>query len=482
VTANNGIDDPKADELATAIRQIQERVRAQHPSGGTVGGTLAVPLPDLMPIVHARDAAEAKVAAIGSVNPRAAGIVNNTIQSVKRTISRSLGWFVRDQVEFNRGLMRCVDSVLEALTEANRSIAVLAGRIDEVRRESESLREENAAMHQEIAQLYDMRTNWIHWREEWDRKLFTNEVQFLRSVADLQSGFSHRSTTMEQNFRDSVNWQHGQFTATAEKSHIEIQRQLWADVERIRLDFERIIHSELRLVRQRAALAQTPSGTPPAPAEAQAVFPFDYAKFAEKFRGTEDYVRERQRFYIPFFQGCKDIVDLGCGRGEFLEVMRDAGIKARGIDLDRESVELCKSKGLEAEIADLFAYLSDLADGAIDGLNASQVIEHLPPERLPELVKLASTKLRRGGVLALETPNPECLAIFSTHFYLDPTHTRPIPPQQLAFYLEEFGFGKLETHRHSPAIESMPSLASIPQDFREAFFGALDYAITATRL
>jgi O-antigen chain-terminating methyltransferase len=482
VTANNGIDDPKADELATAIRQIQERVRAQHPSGGTVGGTLGVPLPDLMPIVHARDAAEAKVAAIGSVNPRAAGIVNNTIQSVKRTISRSLGWFVRDQVEFNRGLMRCVDSILEALTEANRSIAVLASRLDEVRRESESLRDENAAMRQEIAQLYDMRTNWTHWREEWDRKLFTNEVQFLRSVADLQSGFSHRATTMEQNFRDSVNWQHAQFRATAEKSHIEIQRQLWADVERIRLDFERIIHSELRLVRQRAALAQTQNAVPLVPAEAQAVFPFDYAKFAEKFRGTEDYVRERQRFYIPFFQGCTDIIDLGCGRGEFLEVMRDAGIKARGIDMDRESVELCKSKGLEAEIADLFAHLNDLADGAIDGLNASQVIEHLPPERLPELVKLASTKLRRGGVLALETPNPECLAIFSTHFYLDPTHTRPIPPAQLAFYLEEFGFGKLETHRHSPAIESMPSLAALPQDFREAFFGALDYAITATKL
>ncbi len=482
MTANNGVDDPKADELAAAIRQIQERVRAQHPSGGTAGGTLGVPLADLMPIVHARDSAEAKVAAIGSVNPRPAGIVNDSIQSVKRTISRALGWFVRDQVEYNRSVMRCVDSVLEALTEANRSIVVLAGRLDDVRRESESLREENAAMRQEIAQLYDMRTNWIHWREEWDRKLFTNEVQFLRSVADLQSGFSHRATTMEQNFRDSVNWQHAQFTATAEKSHIEIQQRLWVDVERLRLEFERIIHSELRLVRQRAALAQTQNAVPPVSAGAQAVFPFDYAKFAEKFRGTEDYVRERQRFYIPFFQGCTDIIDLGCGRGEFLEVMRDAGIKARGIDLDRESVELCKSKGLEAEIADLYAYLNDLADGAIDGLNASQVIEHLPPESLPELIKLASTKLRRGGVIALETPNPECLAIFSTHFYLDPTHTRPIPPAQLAFYLEEFGFGKLETHRHSPAAESMPSLASLPQDFREAFFGALDYAITAKKL
>lgn len=489
MAANSSAEDLKAAELAAAIREIQERVRAQHPSGGIAGGSLGVPLPDLMPIVHARDAAEAKVAAIGTVNPRPSGLVHNAIQNGKRIISRALGWFVRDQVEYNRALMRCVEALLEALGESNRSISTMAGRLDEVRRDADSsiamLREANATLGRQLAeaagQVSDLRAHWIQWREEWDRKLFTNEVQFLRSVADLQAGFSHRATIMEQNFRDTANWQHSQFTAAVEKSGADIQQRLWVDLERIRLDYERIIHSELRLVRQRASLTRPQAGPPPAP-QTTAHFPFDYSKFAEKFRGTEEYVRAKQRFYIPYFQGCAEAVDLGCGRGEFLEVLREAGISARGIDQDRESVELCRSKGLDAQATDLFTFLGDLADGGVDGLYASQVIEHLPTERLPELIKLAASKLRRGGVIALETPNPECLAIFSTHFFLDPTHTRPIPPALLAFYLEEFGFGRIEVHRQSPAVESMPSLESLPADFREAFFGFLDYAVTARKL
>jgi hypothetical protein len=85
-------------------------------------------------------------------------------------------------------------------------------------------------------------------------------------------------------------------------------------------------------------------------------------------------------------------------------------------------------------------------------------------------------------LLAIETPNPECLAIFATHFYLDPTHTRPIPPPLMAFYLEEAGFGRIETERLYPAIDTMPSLANLPEDFRKEFFGSLDYAIFARKL
>ena len=88
----------------------------------------------------------------------------------------------------------------------------------------------------------------------------------------------------------------------------------------------------------------------------------------------------------------------------------------------------------------------------------------------------------RGGVLVIETPNPECLAIFATHFYLDPTHTRPVPHPLLAFYMEENGLGRIEVHKLSPAVESMPALASLPEDFRNAFFGGLDYGILGTKL
>jgi O-antigen chain-terminating methyltransferase len=162
--------------------------------------------------------------------------------------------------------------------------------------------------------------------------------------------------------------------------------------------------------------------------------------------------------------------------------MRDEGIAARGIDLSRESVDLCRHKGLQAETADLFAYLAALPEASLDGIFSSQVVEHLPPESLPEMIRLAASRLERGGVLAIETPNPECLAIFASHFYLDPTHTRPVPHGLLVFYMEECGLGGIQVHRLSPAIESMPALASLPDDFREAFFGGLDYAIIAKKL
>ena len=85
--------------------------------------------------------------------------------------------------------------------------------------------------------------------------------------------------------------------------------------------------------------------------------------------------------------------------------------------------------------------------------------------------------MKRGAVMAVETPNPECLAIFATHFYLDPTHTRPVPAPLLRFYLEEAGFTNIEIEKLSPAVETMPSLAELPASVRDAFFGGLDYAI-----
>jgi O-antigen chain-terminating methyltransferase len=176
------------------------------------------------------------------------------------------------------------------------------------------------------------------------------------------------------------------------------------------------------------------------------------------------------------------VLDVGCGRGEFLQLMKEAGVKARGIDADAESIAFCRSQGFEAEEADLFTFLSAVPPGSLDGLFSSQVVEHLPPHRLPDFIRLASQALMTGGVLAIETPNPECLAIFATHFYLDPTHTRPVPHQLLSFYCEEYGLGNIKVHTLSPAIETMPELADLPQAFRDRFFGGLDYALVAIKL
>jgi O-antigen chain-terminating methyltransferase len=221
-----------------------------------------------------------------------------------------------------------------------------------------------------------------------------------------------------------------------------------------------------------------------APLAAAAAEPIglDYARFAERFRGSEEYVSHGQNVYLPYFAGRRAVLDIGCGRGEFLEHMRTAGVPARGIDLSPESVAVCRAKGLDAEAADLFQYFASVPEATLDGIFCSQVVEHLEPARLPEMIRLAASRLEPNGLIAIETPNPECLAIFATHFYLDPTHTRPVPHPLLRFYLEEAGIGRIELLRLAPAVESMPSLASLPENFRQQFFGALDYALVGRKL
>jgi 2-polyprenyl-3-methyl-5-hydroxy-6-metoxy-1,4-benzoquinol methylase len=465
-------------ELIEILREVRERVRAHNPQ--TAAG-VDIALPDLMPLMHARDAAMGKVAAIGTVNPRSGGLVNGVVQAWKRLLARVLDWHVREQVEFNRNVVAYSDAVLEALRESNRALSAMGGRLAQM--------DSRLAEQEKIGdEMKDMRDHWAGWRIEWEHKLQENEVQFLRSVADLQGAFQHQVTLIEATHRDLIRGQNTEFHAALERHGFEIQKRLWAVVDKMRAELERMIHDELRIIRQRARISAVASPAPPSaeagpgPGPTDPPLAFDYSKFAERFRGTEEYVKAGQRLYLPDFEGCRNVLDIGCGRGEFLEMMRDASVPARGIDVGAESVAVCRLKGLDAEIADVFPYLASIEEGTLDGIFCSQVVEHLPPERLPEMIRLCAERLARGGVIVIETPNPECLAIFATHFYLDPTHTRPVPHPLLMFYLEEYGVGLLQLRRLSPAVETMPSLRSLPDDFRGAFFDALDYAVIGRKL
>ena len=493
-------------ELIAILREVRERVREQRPEG--------VPVADLMGLVHARDSALGKVAAIGTVNPRSGGLSNSVVQAWKRLVARVLDWHVREQVEFNRQVLACVDAAIEALNEDNRVLVELGGRIaaaqENLRAAQESLGQDIQAAQESLGrdiqaaqdrlgrditaaqeglgeeiriveerlgpELADIRKHWAEWRAGWEHKLAQNEIQFLRSVADLQGAFQHRATLMDMSFRETVRGQHADFTGALERSAVEIQKRLW-------LEFERTIHAELRIIRQRSqVVAVDAAGAGHArPVQEQAPG-IDMARFALCFRGSEEYVKGGQRQYVANFEGCQNVLDIGCGRGEFLEIMREANIPAVGIDLSGESVAICRLKGLQAETADLFTYLAGLPEESLDGIFCAQVVEHLPPERLPEMIQLCAGRLGRNGVMVIETPNPECLAIFATHFYLDPTHARPIPHKLLAFYLEESGVGVMEVRKLAPAVESMPSLGLLPEAFREAFFGGLDYAIIGKKL
>ncbi len=471
--ANGG--SGRAEELAEVIREIRERVRTRHPDAH---GDPPVALPDLLPLLHARDAAEGKVAAIGRVNPRPPGAVNSAIQWVKRMVARALDWHVRDQIDFNRAMLQCVQATLDALDENNRALSRVAGPGGTAR------------------ELKDLREHWSTWREQWEAKTHTNEVYVLRTIAELNQAFQHRLTVTEESIRRAIvageesmraqsGRMHEEYRRSLDEAAREIQGKVWADLEKIRADYERLIHTELRTLRQRLA-ASTAGGTGAVLGAVQAPAvhgpELDWLRFADRFRGSEERIRAMQSMYVEKFAGSREVLDIGCGRGEFLEAAGEAGIGARGIDLSTESVALCRGKGLEAEVADLFEYLPALADGSLGGVYCSQVVEHIAPERLPDMIRLIGAKLRAGGLAAFETPNPECLAIFASHFYIDPTHTRPVPSSLLAFYLEEAGFGQIEVRQLAPAVESWPELAELPAGVRERFFGGLDYALFARRL
>jgi O-antigen chain-terminating methyltransferase len=473
------------EELSAAIEEIRQRARARAPEGAL--GLEGVEAPNLMPLVHARDAAEAKVAAIGTVNPRPSGLKNSIAQAIKRFIARSLDWHIREQVEFNRGAMACVQASIEALTEVSRSIAALAIHhqrlMEDLRVQTARYERESAWIRAETEELKDIRRHWSEWRTGFEERRNSSEIYMLRSLSELQGAFQHRVTLLEESFRDLTRKQHGEFTSALNTNTVAVQQRLWDDLQKIRAEYEALIYTELRALRQKQIVVQEvkPGAAPEVPA--QESIPIDWMRFAEVFRGSEERIRSSQARYIARFAGTDgEILDIGCGRGEFLEAAREAGLKARGIDLSEESVAFCRSKALTADAADLFAYLAALPDRSLGGAYCSQVVEHLAPSRLPALIQLLGRKLHPGALAAFETPNPECLAIFATHFYIDPTHTRPVPAVLLRFYLEEAGFGSVEVERFAPAVESIPALAELPTALRDSLFGGLDYAIFARKL
>lgn len=170
-----------------------------------------------------------------------------------------------------------------------------------------------------------------------------------------------------------------------------------------------------------------------------------YRVFEEIERGPRAEVAEDHRRYIVHFRRLAPIVDLGCGRGEFLELATWMGLSAYGVDLDREAVEACQGLGLDARQEDLFTHLAGLEDGALGGVFCAQVVEHLPADQLWPLLAEVGRVLTPGGAVVLETPNPASFATHVHSFWRDPTHVRPVPAPALAHAARQAGLVVEET-------------------------------------
>lgn len=220
----------------------------------------------------------------------------------------------------------------------------------------------------------------------------------------------------------------------------------------------------------------------------------NYYEFEERFRGPRESILQHQTDFINYFANCTNVLDIGCGRGEFLELAKDRGIIARGIDVDKDMIDFCKSKGLNVELKDAIKALEEIEDKSLDGIFISQVVEHLSPNYLINMLNLCNMKMKYGSYIIVETVNP--LSLFSfANFYIDLSHVKPVHPETLKFLVDMAGFRDVETKFSSPVppemrLQKLPNLDNQDEKtpmieicnqninmINNALYGAQDYAI-----
>ncbi len=206
--------------------------------------------------------------------------------------------------------------------------------------------------------------------------------------------------------------------------------------------------------------------------------------FQARFGGDEPVVRRQSEQFIALFKGGTRVLDIGSGRGTFLELAREHGIGAYGIDLDPRMVDEATRRGLEVTNADALEHLRGLPDRSIDGIYARHLAEHVLPGELVSLLREGRRALRPGSPLVMVTPNVSALTVGAHTFWLDPSHVRPIPPDLFRFYLEVEGFVDVEVCTFEPSETRLSEdLPAGPQRenariLNETLFGDRDYAVT----
>ncbi len=267
----------------------------------------------------------------------------------------------------------------------------------------------------------------------------------------------------------------------------------WMNTVSVRADLDRALLAIDRL-EERLLILQASFATA---AEAQAetsrvatLWETVELSFQEEFRGPSDLIKERLSAYLSDVLAVVgdggDVLDIGCGRGDWLELLLENGISATGVDTDPGSVARCADKGLDVRLEDAGDFLASAESDSHAVVTAFHVVEHLPLEGLMSLLREALRILRPGGVLIMETPNPQNFLVATHNFFLDPTHIRPIPPALLSFLAAELGFVRVEArflHRAEASVDEAEKVKveMLPGPLRHALTAAADYAVIAFR-
>lgn len=411
----------------------------------------------------------------------------------KKVVRKFLRWYVatpfKAQAEFNGSITRSFNEATNLLTVAKMKIEDLVSTQQVLINKVSSLEEQLSKQHSSLekrsnefhAQILDRISNNEESYNEMEQRIVTVEeaVQATDSAANEQK---NTLTNFIFPRLDEING----------RIHFN-EEQLRSELNFLNYRIKKSLNSKLRNENKTNSESALDSNKREFSVEQTQ---FDYLLFENRFRGSNDDIRNRQLKYLTYFENKANILDIGCGRGEFLELLLNSNITAKGIDMTDEMVEYCQHLGLPVENQDAIEYLQQQTDNSIGGIFLGQVIEHIPFDSIIRLVELAWKKLMPGSYLIMETPNPQTLAIFNRSFYMDPTHEKPVHPLTIQFLTESVGFreskllysGRVEKEASLPHIQSSEGSILNLQEINDSIdrlndllFGDQDYALIARK-
>jgi O-antigen chain-terminating methyltransferase len=366
----------------------------------------------------------------------------------------------------------------EELVNRHRNLEkTIEARFNETRQYIDQLATRIATQTQQLRDQQQALSN----RQDIERTEFLNQQQQLRvelvaqltKHQELRAELNEQITTQHQQhqqLRSDLDEHMQQLVLRQQRAHDELAAQ----ERRLRLLLEEVNRNELG-----SSFAQLATN------EKDHLLDGFYASFEDQFRGDRDEVRRRLQVYVPILKEHQirgGVLDIGCGRGEWLSLLKSEGIGAQGVDHNRVFVEECRRAGLTVVEADALTHLRGLLPESLNVVTSFHLVEHLPFEMLIELLDEIVRTLRRGGLLILETPNPENLLVGSCNFYADPTHRHPIPSETLQFLLESRGLHDIKVLKLRPRDDArIEGDSEIIKRFNDLVYCAPDYGIIATR-
>ena len=414
--------------------------------------------------------------------PQAAGLRGRLTGFIWRTV----GPYFQRQLTFNSLLVDHVNRTAAAQREAHRAAEALVTALDEERAALAAFQARLMLYLQQITAYVDTK----------DRDSAGSALVLNAAVSGLAENVARRLES--QAARDH---RYDARAAALDAAHGELRAALGVLQQGFMMLKREMNHQSL--ITDPASPIPNPASRIPNPESAfsASLEAYKYVGFEDQFRGSREDIRARLESYLPMFEGRTNVLDVGCGRGEFLDLLKARGISARGIDLNHEMAETCRARGLDVTEADAVGYLASLPDASLGGIFSAQVVEHLQPGYLLQLLDLAHHKLGSGGRLVLETLNPACWVAFFDSYIRDITHVWPLHPETLRYLVVASGFTKTAIEFRSPVppedrlqpIPLAPDTDAAFGELVEAFnanveklnsriFTYLDYAIVGDKL